>query len=65
MMDLGELKFDTPNNVCLSLRVIAEMVRSGEIMAEDAHIAPLLSPAEAAGRVRPLRKRFVLEVRLG
>lgn len=32
-MKLTALKFDTPNNACASLRILAELVRRGEINA--------------------------------
>lgn len=33
-MKLADLKFDTPNNACLSLRIIAEKVRTKELEIE-------------------------------
>lgn len=35
-MKLSALKFDTPDNACLSLRVIAELVRRGEMTVDPA-----------------------------
>jgi len=33
---LGDLRFDTPDNACLSLRTLAEWVRTGEILVATA-----------------------------
>jgi len=33
-MKLGALKFDTPNNAAISLAVIAELVRKGEMTVD-------------------------------
>lgn len=35
-MKLDGLKFDTPNNTCLSLRMLAELVRAGEVRLDGA-----------------------------
>jgi tRNA A37 threonylcarbamoyltransferase TsaD len=35
MIALKDLKFDTPNNSCQSLRMLAEMARTADIKAVD------------------------------
>ena len=49
MDKLSSLKFDNPNNACLSLRILAELVRQGEVQVDtflqeaklDAFLPPL------------------------
>lgn len=38
-MKISDMKFDTPDNACLSLRVIAELVRRGEITVDTSRHA--------------------------
>lgn len=47
MIRLDNLNFDNPNNACLSLRVLAERIRRGEVRLVE--ISPVLLSETKAG----------------
>lgn len=49
MINILALQFDTPNNSCHSLRVLAELVRVGDVVITEATMAPhVVEPISAA-----------------
>ena len=54
-MTLSDLNFDNPNNACLSLRTVAELVRQGELIvtaALEGEVMRLRVEARAPARKR-------------
>lgn len=57
MKKLAQLKFDTPNNACLSFKMLAEWARTGDVGITEASTAPHLCEPISAGMVLWLKER--------
>lgn len=59
-MNIETLKFDSADNACHSLRVIAEKVRTGEMMVRDPEVrgaGPLFDATVSLRIITPKKKR--------